>query len=73
MGKRSGLDGASRGSITGSQVGIKRIMPARPSVTMHARRSVGTHPVAPPNDFSDPGSQKGTTMALLSQQGQFRG
>lgn len=58
MGKRtSGLDGAARGSICGSQVGVKRTMSARPSVTAHVgMRSMNTHPkaVKAPQNIFDP-------------------
>jgi hypothetical protein len=68
MGK--GLDGATKHSITGSQVGLKRIMPARPVVTKHAAKSVNTHPQG--DAFTNPGGRKATAMALASQQGQFK-
>jgi hypothetical protein len=46
MGKGS-LNGASRGSITGSQVGVRRAAaPVRPVVTSHVGKSVNTHPKA---------------------------
>jgi hypothetical protein len=42
----------------------------RAPVKKHQQHSVGTLP--PGNSFTNPGSKKGTTMALLSQQGQFK-
>jgi hypothetical protein len=42
----------------------------RAPVKKHAQHSVGTLP--PGNAFYNPGSKRGTTMALLSQQGSFK-
>ncbi len=42
---KGSLNGASRGSITGSMVGAKRAgAPVRPVVTSHIGKSVNTHP-----------------------------
>jgi hypothetical protein len=47
----------------------------RSPVAKHMQDSVGTKMAKPARantDFTDPGSKRGTTLALLSQQGQFK-